>query len=42
MENFHSDWSNKPMPTAPSMYHIKDASKYIACNMNLSSREIYY
>lgn len=42
MENFHSDWSNKPMPTAPSMYHIKDVSKYIVCSVYFSSRERYY
>lgn len=42
MENFHCDWSNKPMPTAPSMYHKKDASKCIAWNMCFSSRERYY
>lgn len=40
MENFHCDWSNKLMPTAPSMYHKKDASKCIAWNKY--SRERYY
>lgn len=40
MENFHSDWSNKPMPTAPSMYHIKDANKCIVWSKYY--RDIYY